>query len=133
MINFKNQQTHFIAMGVVILIGIAVIYFSAVDPSFRSKPFDSGAWKAGDARTRGEMIDDLTRGSYLQDKSKEEVAALLGKGEERGNAFIYTIDMGVRMAYKPQPFDFALYFDRRDRWTGYEVLEPGKGPSEKEK
>ena len=124
MINLKDKGNKFIIMGVAILIGVITIYYAAVDPSFNFKPFNSEAWKVGDAHTRGEMVDDLLKSGVLKLKSKEEVFALLGEGEPVGDAITYPIELGVRVAYKAAQFRLTLKFDRKGRLNSYDIVAP---------
>ena len=130
MIDFKDKSNKFIIMGVVILIGVITIYYAAVDPSFNFKPFNSDVWKAGNAHTRGEMVDDLLKSGVLKMKSKEEVFSLLGEGEPVGDAITYPIELGVRVAYKAAQFRLTLKFDRKGRLNSYDIVAPEEvGPS----
>ena len=124
MINLKDKGNKFIIMGVVILIGVITIYYAAVDPNFNFKPFNSEAWKRGDAHTRGEMVDDLLKSGVLKLKSKEEVFSLLGEGEPVGDALTYPIELGVRVAYQPAQFRLSLKFDRKGRLNSYDIVAP---------
>lgn len=120
------DKKKFSILIVVMIAGVATIYFSAVDPFFRARSFDATSWKDGDVRTRGEMIQDLIEGPYLKGKSDEEVVALLGEGREEDGVILYTIDMGVRIGFNPSLFEFALFFNKAGRIIDYEIVEPGK-------
>ncbi|MDT8316572.1 MAG: hypothetical protein RQ824_01085 [bacterium] len=124
MIDLKDKSNKFIIMGVVILIGVITIYYAAVDPNFNFRPFNSEAWKAGDAHTRGEMVDDLLKSGILKLKSREEVFSLLGEGEPLGDAITYPIELGVRVAYKAAQFRLTLKFDRKGRLNSYDIVAP---------
>jgi len=81
-----------------------VAYTSLHDRSFRERQFDSSAWKQGGVRVRGEMVELLCAQSLMQDKSQDEVLALLGKPEEDNKdkgQLRYRVDVGRRIAWEP--------------------------------
>lgn len=123
----KKKKQLLIVLAIMIA-GIVTLYFAALDPSFRFRPFDSVEWRNGNARSRGEMIEDLIDNRRLDGKSKEEITALLGEGTEKDNTVNYTVDLGVRFGFKPSLFEFAVYFDDNGRVKGYNIIEQ-KRPS----
>ena len=69
----------------------------------RGKPvsFNKEKWKAGDARERANMVDDLLRNHKLRGKSRSEILELLGEPRDSGNKwfsnnewFSYVLDYG---------------------------------------
>lgn len=128
MINIQEKGTRLTLIAVAIVIGVIAIYFSAVDPTFQFRPFDEAAWKKGDARARGEMVNDLLNSPRLVNKSMDEVKNLLGEGELRDGILYYPIELGVRVGFKPSIFELAIMFDRMGKAMDYEIVEEGKAP-----
>ena len=57
------------------------LYLAACSDSPRK--FDSEIWKSGNQATRGSMALDLQNSNILENKSKDDVAALLGPPDEK--------------------------------------------------
>lgn len=128
MINLQDKGTRLTTIAIVIVVGVIAIYFSAVDPTFKLKPFDETAWKNGDARARGEMVNDLLDSPVLVNKSIEEVQKILGKGDIRDGVLYYPIELGVKIGFEAALFELAIMFDRHGNAMDYEVVEKGKAP-----
>jgi len=128
MINLQDKGTRLTVIAFVIVIGVIVIYFSAVDPTFKFKPFNEEAWKNGDARARGEMVNDLLNSPTLVNKSIEDVKKLLGEGKMRKGILYYPIELGVKVGFEPSIFELAIMFDRHGKAMDYEIVEEGKSP-----
>jgi hypothetical protein len=91
-------------------------YTSLRDYSFHQRQFDSGAWKEGDVRVRGEMVESLLAQSLLRDKTTDEVAALLGKPDEGVEGQLrYRVDVGRRIAWRPFRVSLIVEFDDKSR------------------
>ncbi|MDH3973243.1 MAG: hypothetical protein OEV42_03090 [Deltaproteobacteria bacterium] len=128
MINLQDKGTKLTAVAIIIVAGVITIYLSAVDPTFKLKPFNEAAWKSGDARSRGEMVNDLLNSPVLVNKSMEEVKKLLGPGETRKKNLYYPIELGVKVGFQPSVFELAIIFDRHSRAIDWEIIEQGKVP-----
>lgn len=76
-----------------------------------SRPFDSAAWRQGDPRVRGRMVEDLVGSKMLVGRSGDEVQRSLGRPEnEHPGALVYQINMG--MPFKdPSRYAFILHLD----------------------
>ena len=93
-----------ILLGILVLCGLVLAGYTCFhDRSFRQRGFDSAAWKVGTARARGEMVASLQVQSLLQQKTRDEVTALLGKPDEEyeGGLLRYRVDVGRRIAWEP--------------------------------
>jgi hypothetical protein len=71
-------------------------FLSACSRPLPPRPFDFEAWKSGDERVRGSMVQDLRRSGewVLWGKSKAEVERLLGRPdpeESSGDEFSYDV------------------------------------------
>ena len=103
--------------SIVFLVGAAVLlYFATSDPSFRRKPFAAKKWQEGNARDRGEMVEDLLAKDLLNGKSEEQVLALLGSadhGTRRTKDFdlCYEVDVGMRFGFRPWWYVLCVCFD----------------------
>jgi hypothetical protein len=63
------------------------------------RSFDPLAWRMGDRRERGAMVEDLERKQLLIGASKGKVLELLGPptaSDTAGHALAYAVDLGLR-------------------------------------
>jgi hypothetical protein len=112
-------------VGVVVMCALAfVAYTSSRDLSFHPRQFDSTAWKQGDIRVRGEMIESLRSQALLRDKTRDEVLALLGKpdGDDQGQ-IRYHVDIGMRIAWRPFLSSLYIEFDDKSRVSGVQMVD----------
>lgn len=61
--------------------------------------FEATAWRAGDRRVRGAMVEDLEGTRLLIGKSKRQVIDLLGlpdASDTAGQTLGYAVDLGLR-------------------------------------
>jgi hypothetical protein len=114
-----------------VMVGVATIcvlglvaYTSLRDYSFRQREFDPRAWKQGNLRARGEMVDSLQARSLLRDKTREEVLDLLGTPDESHEGQLrYRVDMGRRIGWRPFPVSLLVEFDDKSRVYRVERLD----------
>lgn len=106
-----------ITIGVVtVSISGFVGYSSLRDYTFHQRPFDSGAWKQGNARVRGEMLESLRDQSLLGGKTRSEVLDTLGKPDmDREGQIRYIVDNGRRIMWKPFLSSLIVEFDGNSR------------------
>ena len=114
-----------IVLGTLLLCGLVLAGYTCLhDQSFRQREFDSAAWKAGTARTRGEMVASLEAQSLLQQKSREEVTALLGKPDEEHEGLLrYRVDVGRRIAWEPFLLTLVVKLDEHARVYRVETVD----------
>lgn len=97
-------------------------YTSARDFSFRQRQFDSGTWRNGHVRVRGEMVQSLRE--QLIGKSRDEVLALLGKPDENDQRLLrYRVDVGRRIAWRPFMVTLSVEFDDKLRVYRAETVD----------
>lgn len=96
----KRSKRVFIGCAGVFVTLVALGVLSVHDSFFSSIPFDSEAWRDGDIRLRGRMVQSLIDNGVLDGKYREEVEGLLGNGCEDGNALSYEIDIGERFGFQ---------------------------------
>ena len=63
------------------------------------RAFEPVAWRTGDRRVRGAMVEDLEHRQLLIGATKLEVLELLGPptaSDTAGHALAYTVDIGLR-------------------------------------
>jgi hypothetical protein len=100
-----------VAIAASCILGFAA-YTSHRDYSFRQRQFDSSAWKQGDIRVRGEMVESLCAQSLLSGKRKNEVLDLLGKPDVDHEVQLrYQVDVGRRIAWEVFPVSLIVEFD----------------------
>jgi hypothetical protein len=84
-----------VVITLAIFCSIAVLLFAPKDFKSNDISFDSVEWKKGGARTRGQMIHDLTRQEILIGMSRAQVEATLGRPDQDHKSFIkYAVDTG---------------------------------------
>ena len=60
------------------------------------EPFNEGAWRSGDKRTRGTMSFSLQKSGMVNGMTKQSVETLLGKPDTNlDDAWVYAIDTKV--------------------------------------
>jgi hypothetical protein len=76
-----------VIFGAVVL--LAGLYVYTTDFSFRPQLFVAEGWRAGDAKLRGTMLDDLLRKDILRSRSAQEVIALLGPPDSTNDPYFH--------------------------------------------
>jgi hypothetical protein len=118
------------ALAVAFLAGVvAVVYCTPlIRGPLSDTRFSSERWLDGDVRVRGQMARDLVKSRQLQEKSPEEVRAILGDPDvERfgGQTIRYRVDVGYRWIVRPHLYDLVIRFGKGD-----EVFQVAIEPSE---
>jgi len=95
-------------VGLMLLSSDLESFIQSINPS----TFDSMAWRQGNIRARGTMVDDLTDRGRLVGKTREEVLAMLGPPDrDHGELLFYVVDMGQRFGSTPWTYGLRIYFD----------------------
>ena len=96
---------------------LALGYSSLRDVTFRTRSFIPSAWRGGDCRIRGEMVDSLQARNVLGGKTREEVLALLGTPDDNGSgsSIGYRIDVGKRFSWRPCLEKLVVQLDQNNR------------------
>jgi len=99
---------------VCVVIGIGPLLFLGLLSGDRRSPrsFGRQSWLQGDERTRGLMVDDLLYSGILGEKTAEEIVALLGTPDYRGeHSLSYDVDIGQRFMMAPWIYYLRVQLD----------------------
>lgn len=114
-----------VAVGIVLLSIVAVAAHTSLrDGSFRQRTFDSISWKTGDVRTRGEMVASLLGQPLLFGRNRDEVLAVLGKpDEDHETLFLYRVDVGRRILWRPFLETLVVQLDGKMRVSRFDTVD----------
>lgn len=108
---FKNCHFNFCRS---VTLAAAFVKFFIYD--FRpSKRFSPAAWRQGNERIRGQMVDSLVTLHLLEGKNSKEVVNLIGRANKEGtNCWRYYVDVGLRFGGSRWKYDLILEFDQNN-------------------
>lgn len=78
------------------------------------RQFSSEEWRAGDARARGQMAQNLISSNVLKGMRRSEVLKVLGPSELHPflSSLVYTVDQGPDWLLQPQKREVVVRFDK---------------------
>lgn len=76
------------------LVALVLVMNQLTDPTslWNLREFEPAAWRAGDGELRTKMVDDLVDSDRLNGLTAEQVIALLGEPDGRGEEFLFYLD-----------------------------------------
>ena len=99
------------ALIAIAALGLVGFYLSPKDPFFHRRSFAAEQWAAGDMRVRGQMVQDLVTKKLLEDKTRSEVEALLGRADQAyTNSVEYRVDVGTRFLVSRWYYRLVVHF-----------------------
>jgi len=120
-----RKSIRVVVIAVVTMSALYAAYFiSPRAPFFWSTEFVQTEWLKGDDRVRGEMVHDLVQRKLFDDRSRAEIAELLGEPDGSGPTWMsYSVDIGEKFFDGPWGYTLTIYFDESGRFEKYHLMD----------